>query len=341
LPGRARQLFGEAEVAREDVPPSVSFPLNILSARDPGAADLPDSLHVTAFAAYLGCPFRYYLSRVLGMNELDDRKMELDALDFGILVHHALEKLGRSEELRVSSDVEMVGNYLADSAESFAYGRYGSHPPLSVEIQLRSATERLRKAAEVHVAELAEGWEILDVERRVQGEIEGMTIVGKIDRIDRHRETGACRLLDYKTSESADPAAKAHVGGSDPESRPYSSVTVNNKQGTWSSLQLPLYRMLLEQEGFGAGVGIGFFNLPKAVVETGVSMWENFDEKLLDRADHCARGVIRDIRSGRFWPPRESVKYDDFERLFPAAYAACVDPASQAKLMPGKEGGAA
>ena len=341
LPGRARQLFGEAEVARDDVPPSVSFPLDVLAALGQEAADHPDSLHVTAFGTYLDCPFRYYLSHILRMQELDDRKMELDALDFGNLVHYALEQLGRSEELRVSTDAERVGAFLAESAERFAYGRYSSHPPLSVEIQLRSATERLRKAAEVHVAELAAGWEILDVERRVRGEFEGLTIVGKIDRIDRHRVTGACRLLDYKTSETAEPAAKAHIGRRDPESRPYASVTMDKKQGTWTGLQLPLYRMLLEQDGFGEGVGIGYFNLPKAAMQTGVSMWENFDEKLVDRAGHCARGVIRDIKSGRFWPPCESVKYDNFERLFPSAYAACVDEISQAKLMPGQEGGAA
>jgi len=340
LPARATQLFGEAEVAREDVPPSVSFPLNILAARDAGASDPPDLVHVTAFAAYLGCPFRYYLSRVLGMDELDDSKVELDARDFGILVHHALEQMGRSEELRISADAAAVGEFLAESAERFAYGRYGSDLPLSVEIQLRSATERLRVAAQVHVSELSEGWEILDVERRVEGEIEGLTVVGKIDRIDRHRETGAFRLLDYKSSETADPAAKAHIGGRDPESRPYAAVTLDTRQGTWRSLQLPLYRMLLEQEGFGEGVGIGYFNLPKAVMETGVSMWEGFDEKLLDRAAHCARGVIRDIRSGRYWPPRESVKYDDFERLFPAACEECVDPASREMLTPRKEGGA-
>ena len=336
LPERASHLFREARVARVDVPPSVSFPLMVPAVLETEIREI----HVTNFAAYLRCPFRYYLSRVLRMKEVDDRKMELDALEFGSLVHDALEKLGRSEELRCSEDPDAVGDFLVESAERLVYGTYGSRPALSVEIQLQSAVERLRKAAEIHVSELRMGWEILDVERRVQGTIESFNVVGKIDRIDRHRETGIVRVLDYKSSDTAEPPGKAHIGGRDPDAPPYASVTAGNGQGTWRSLQLPLYRILLEQEGFSESIGIGYFNLPKAVSHTGVSLWEEFDPKLLDRAQHCAAGILRDISGGRFWPPRSSVRYDEFERLFPAGYNVCVAEASRKHLAAGKGGDA-
>ncbi|MDP8218149.1 MAG: hypothetical protein P9M03_05435, partial [Candidatus Theseobacter exili] len=69
----------------------------------------------------------------------------------------------------------------------------------------------------------------------------------------------------------------------------------------------------------------GFFNLPSALSETGISVWEDFSQELLESAKVCAEGVIADIKSGRIWPPAEKVMYDDFESLFPAAYEDCID----------------
>jgi hypothetical protein len=72
-------------------------------------------------------------------------------------------------------------------------------------------------------------------------------------------------------------------------------------------------------------VEVGYFGLPKAVSETGVRAWEELGGELAASARTCVEGVVRDIRRGRFWPPSERVKYDDFERLLQGGYADCVD----------------
>ena len=106
----------------------------------------------------------------------------------------------------------------------------------------------------------------------------------------------------------------------------YARVAVDGGQKRWIDLQLPLYAILLSSEGeFQGPYELGYFNLPKALPETGVSIWETFSGVLLDSAGDCAAGVIRDIRSRRFWPPAAKVRYEDFEKLFAGDVMDCVD----------------
>ena len=70
---------------------------------------------------------------------------------------------------------------------------------------------------------------------------------------------------------------------------------------------------------------LGYFNLPKAVTETNVCIWNDFNESLLESARACAEGIIKDVKARRFWPPSAKVQYDDFEKLFPMAASECVD----------------
>ena len=76
----------------------------------------------------------------------------------------------------------------------------------------------------------------------------------------------------------------------------------NNKK--WVDLQLPLYRILVAQLGIDGDVGLGFVHLPKDLAKIGYdhAPWNEDD---LNSAIHTARGVIRDIREGRFWPPAD------------------------------------
>ena len=71
-----------------------------------------------------------------------------------------------------------------------------------------------RKSFETYVQarERAAGWVVQDVERKFTLELAGVTVVGKIDRIDRHEASGAWRVVDYKTSDTPKTPAAAHLG---------------------------------------------------------------------------------------------------------------------------------
>ena len=327
LPQRARQLFGDAQDEQAGYPPTISFRLQAVPPSDIRADRLdPARLSVTRFKEYLKCPFRFYLKHVLGMEELDDEKVEMDALDFGSLVHEVLSQIPRSPAMAKCEDPVKLTEFLCAEADKWATERFGSPLPLQIRIQLDAAKQRLRAAARVQADLVEEGWQILDSEVGMKAALCGMPIGGRIDRIDRHIKTGRIRILDYKTSDTLQKADEAHLGSVVDEVPDYMRVSVDGKEKRWLDLQLPLYRLLLPEDRFSDSmVELGYFNLPKATDETGVVIWEGLDDHLLASARLCAESIVEDIRNRRFWPPIKRVKYEDFESLFPGDIPHCID----------------
>jgi ATP-dependent helicase/nuclease subunit B len=329
LPRRADRLFGTPPEARAGHPSSISFRLEAVPPPDVPAGSLElKRISVTAFRDYLDCPFRYYLKHVLGMEALDDQKTELDAMDFGSLVHDTLHEMALNEEARQCEDIGRLQEFLCAEAGDWVTRRFGSSPPLQVEVQLESARQRLRQAAKVQARLARDGWEIVRAELKIQGEMEGVQVRGKIDRIDRHRQTGKIRLLDYKTTDRGGTPEAAHFGSlsGDREWPEYARVEVAGRQRRWIDLQLPLYAiMLLSEPELQGPFELGYFNLPKALEDTSAVPWVDPSAALLESARACAMGVISDIKGRRFWPPARKTRYDDFESLFTADPALCVN----------------
>lgn len=329
LPQRARQLFSDTDDTQDNYPPTISF---LLEASPP--ADVPAGrldlkrMSVTRFKDYLACPFRFYLKHVLGMESLDDEKGEMDSLDFGSLVHEVLQKMVRSDGMWRCENDGKLGEFLCAEAGNWVTKHFGKSPPLQIKIQLDAAQQRLRAAARVQADLVRKGWEIVASEVRIETELDGMLIRGQIDRIDRHRETGRIHILDYKTSDRAQGPEEAHLGSASEDTVGYMKIDINGKVKRWTDLQLPFYRMLLpEREIFQGPIGLGYFNLPKAVNDTGVVIWEDFNDELLESARSCAESIVKDIQNRRFWPPasKSDVQFDDFESLFPADIPDCID----------------
>ena len=327
LPHRAERLFGDPDEKRDNYPSTVSFVLQ------PGPPpDLPKDrldlqrLSVGAFRDYLACPFRFYLLHVLDMEELDDQKGEMDALDFGALIHHALQKMGESQEMRRCENTHELSNFLCTEAEKWITARFGTSPPLQVGIQLDAAKQRIKAAAQAQAELVHQGWEILHSEMKVEAELNGLLVKGQIDRVDRHRETGRLRILDYKTSDKAERPEDAHLRFVSQDTQDYAKVHVDGKRKRWVDLQLPLYVILLQgKNGFQGQIELGYFNLPKAVNNTGVALWEHFSDEVLQSAKTCAETIIENIRVRNFWPPAARVPYDSFEELFPAEVPRYID----------------
>lgn len=295
----------------------------------PRRQEPPTRVSVTAFRSYLECPFRFYLRHVLGLETVDPDKSELDAFDFGRLCHSPLEKLAEAP-WRDCTDEALLQDMLLREFDRAAAERFGDELAVPLVAQLESARQRLRRAATVQARERAAGWIVEAVERKFPLEIEGVTVIGKIDRIDRHEQSGAWRVVDYKTSDTARSPVAAHLanprrGVEYPE---WARVTFDGRERVWIDLQLPLYLQALPalMPGADARAGCGYFNLPKAIGDTGLLQWEGYTPELQESAMRCARGVIAAVRAGTFWPPNELVKADrdPFAALFHRGVAASV-----------------
>lgn len=308
----------------------------------PRCIPAPATIAVTALRGWLACPFRFYLQRVLRMEAVDSEKTELDVFDFGTLCHSALEAMGRSPLIRDCVDAATIREFLLDTLEQNARDRYGAELTLPLIVQLESARQRLAHAADIQAATRAEGWVIQAVEAGFELTIEGLQIIGKIDRIDRNERTGAMRVLDYKTSDQPVDPWQAHLRGIRRTETPpeFACLTFNGREYVWSDLQLPMYVHALQTnpqiagiESLGvtdavasAGIVSAYFNLPKASSETGIRAWEGYTREIAEAAWNCAQGVSASIRAGVFWPPNENVRpdFDPLASLFHHGTAASV-----------------
>jgi ATP-dependent helicase/nuclease subunit B len=274
---------------------------------------------VTALRDWLSCPFRFYLRHVLDLRPFDAAKSELDDLDFGTLCHAALEAMGRRPELRECADPARLREFLSAELDRRIRARFGDNLTVPLIVQREAARQRLGQAAAVQARECESGWRIIDVERKIGLEIEGLRVSGKIDRIDRHVGSGAIRVLDYKTSDTAKAPRDVHLRAPRPDETPLPETVYAGeaKPRIWADLQLPFYRQSLAAE-FPGPIACGYFNLPKAAGETRLALWEDDSADLGLSAAACAAAVCRAIRAGEFWPPSEEIRpeHDDFAALF-------------------------
>jgi ATP-dependent helicase/nuclease subunit B len=327
LPGRVRYLFGAVEAP--DAAPGWHRAWQLR----PPVVPAPPRLAATGFRAWLECPFRFYLARVLRMEAVDAAKTELDVFDFGTLCHAALEAMGLEMSLRNCTDEKILRQFLLEQLERQSARRFGRNLTLPLVIQLESARQRLSRAAETQALSRAEGWVIESVERTFEVPVGDMTITGKIDRIDRHEGSGEVRVLDYKTSDRPVNPWEAHLRGvrRNELAATFARVMYQAKEYVWTDLQLPLYlRAVRGWEGAAGSTALrihgGYFNLPKAASETGIRPWGDYPPELDEAAWRCAEGVSAAILAGDFWPANENIRpeRDEFASLFHQGVAASV-----------------
>ncbi|MDY6834061.1 MAG: PD-(D/E)XK nuclease family protein [Chloroflexota bacterium] len=322
---RCENLFGEPDEMKESHPATTSFQLEATYLPDVGIDSLsPSRMSVTKFNDFLTCPFRFYLKHILGMEEMGDEKREMDALDFGGLLHYALQRM--AQRMHLCDDQQELSQFLGTQAGDWIKQRFGESPPLQIEIQLHAARQRLDAASRIHIDLLREGWEVLQSEVMIETELNGVTVSGRIDRIDQHQKTGRIRLLDYKTSDKASKPLDTHIHGISNEIPAYAKVVIDGKERRWINLQLPLYRIMLPNSAIYQGpIELGYFNLPKALGDTGIEIWSGFSNDLMQSARSCAISIIDEISNHRFWPPAEKVPYDNFTRLFHTGISECIN----------------
>lgn len=323
-PARVHQAFREPPALEGEPSWSLGFPLvpPAPQRRIPGWS----KVSVTAFRDYLQCPFRFYLKHGLGMEAYPADKLEWDAGEFGTWAHQALEWFARDPELSRSEDAGKIAGALADYLERRVRGRYGRDLPLPLEIQLDSLHQRLRAWAELEAQSRQEGWEIQPegIEWKPPKDdqrygLEGIRISGMIDRIERHRETGVLRILDFKTREKRTDPFRAHLipwkEDRDAEIiEAFARLSHGGKDYHWKDLQLPLYAWMVQLKNPDQELEVGYVHLPKAVGETGVELWPGLaGSGLVQSALECAGSILQRLSRGQFWPPREKVDFDDFE----------------------------
>jgi len=352
LAARTKQLFGELPAGK------VRPPRKLAEAWRPrlpqGGVKLPREsekfpdgrLSASYIDTWLKCPFTYLLKYGVGMERVKE-KDELEADDFGTLVHkalelYALEQLERTKKglAQLHEEEDIVASLARIMAK--VRERFGERPSVKLRLQLDSAAERLKCFARIQAFWAQDGWvvkaqpEYPFTVRPFEGEEDcDVPVKGSVDRID-YKEGVGYRIVDYKTWDKRDAATgrilkggAAHVALAERLRLP--QVAGGEKSGPkrFLSVQLPLYARCLEKADpatFAGQVADMCYLLLGKSEEHVVVLGSAFPQgdfaavkqgavhlvELKDIALDTARAAIRRIRGNIFWPPGPdgSWKYD-------------------------------
>lgn len=284
LPALALRLYavtkGNEGAPAKELPPAWRLTLPF----PPAGTVYRARMSPTALDQYLRCPFTFYLQEVFGRRS-DDRNQELDAMAFGNLCHAALDRFAK-EGPKDSVDADEIAAFLADEVRR-GLRSFGTDLPAIIELQGEAAAERLKAFAVHQAARRRAGWRIVCSEQNLECRIKGCPTLlrGKVDRIDRHETTGEIAIIDYKTWNRA-------------------------KEENYASVQLPLYRAMVEASGL--------FDPAKARASKAFYcvLAERPEDTLFDEAHACHEGgqseaedailaLLTDLAKGIFYPPKK------------------------------------
>lgn len=343
LAERTKQLFGE-------LPPEAAQPGRCIA---PGwLPNLPNEvppygktsqyplgrLSASAIDTWLKCPFTYLFEYGLGMKTVEE-KSELEANDFGTLIHRALELYAREQLDRTARglaqfhEIEDIQASLSRILQALRQ-TFGTHQSVNVRLQLDAAAERLSCFAHVQAMWAQNGWLIVQkpeydfVVRPFAGEPDcDVPVRGSVDRID-YKEGVGYRIIDYKTWDKkagaqgrivkkgvlqVRHAARLHLPVVDQDKE-------EKKRGRLLTVQPFLYGKCLEtvDPATFAGKIADYCYVILGKTENDIAVLGSREEQgrfeavkrgKLVLADHVnvaletARTAIRRMRGNFFWPP--------------------------------------
>ena len=323
LPQRVAHLFPkeDAQHVEAEPPRTLAWPLR------PDWITRPlETISPSRLREYLGCPFRYYLTHAKGMSAVETQKRELDAAEFGQIIHHAFHRLFLESGMRDSTHPAKIADFLEEAAREHVRELFGQRPAPLITLQLESILQRLRQAAKIEAVSRQQGWQCVEAELQIGTKedaapflIAEARLSGRIDRVERHAD-GTLRIVDFKSSDKPRKPHESH----------FKAITARTKlneadawkcfdlpegrRGMWLDLQLPLYAAALRQRGLNVS-RVAYFALPKSIQETEILEWDGFDDALIDAALDCAAEAVKRIRAGQFWPPADRSPNDSFDEI--------------------------
>ncbi len=339
LPSRTLHLFRDVEIENRPEARSVAFPLKPLPL--PPGNKVFERASPTSIKQYLACPFRFYLKFGLGMSSVELNKREMDAADFGNLVHNSLEAFARDAEAITLTAPEKITQFLHQEIDRQLSSQFGKDLSTPLVIQRESARKRLAWWAAIESEQRKAGWKILAPEETFGTEewpfsIDGMTVKGRIDRIEQHPEHGI-RVIDFKTFSPGSGSNRKTVDAyhltplkrnESPDDFPEWALIEgeDGKTYRWTDLQLPLYLLAMSERENSARLTAAYATLGKSEAEVSIDEWSELDDRLLDSARACATGVIKAINQQIFWPASEDAPpWDDFRDLLQPTAQDTVD----------------
>ncbi|MFI0348021.1 MAG: PD-(D/E)XK nuclease family protein [Chthoniobacterales bacterium] len=181
----------------------------------PVGQEMVDRLPITSLRTYLQSPRLFYLKHILKLQEIEDAPLEMNARQFGTLIHAVLGAFGDEKKIADESDPEKINSWVQKQLMKLTERHFGEYPQFPVWSQIEEIARTLSGFATAQAAHCQAGWKIVAVENslslgvRLEEKItlrDGrfLFLQGRIDRVDWHPERERWMIIDYKTSSRRD-----------------------------------------------------------------------------------------------------------------------------------------
>ncbi len=169
------------------------------------AGDLPQRLSAGGHQRLINCPYQFFAADALGLRAADEISRELQKSDYGERVHTILQafhtQLGKLpppfpepvteanreaaiDHLQRLSEIVFRGDIQQNILHKSWLSRWQKHIPAYIDWQIKRHVDWRVAQCEI------------DAETRLD---EQVSLHGRLDRIDRHIDTGEVSIIDYKT----------------------------------------------------------------------------------------------------------------------------------------------
>jgi inactivated superfamily I helicase/CRISPR/Cas system-associated exonuclease Cas4 (RecB family) len=230
-------------------------------------------MSVTEFAAYLGCPYQWYL-RHRNIAPVPALACDIDPAALGSLLHETLAQIPLA-----SCEPDELTARLCGVFERLLHARYGHELHPAIALQASACRAMLRGVAAQHCVRLQAGWRIDgQLERRIEltctTAATPVRITGKVDRIDRH-DNEYC-VIDYKTGQTDKP---------------------RTRDGAWRDLQLALYAYHLRTHSERAAtIQCAYWKVSDRAGDRALELYDLDDAAFAD-AWQCAGAIVARIHA--------------------------------------------
>ena len=259
---------------------------------------------VTDLDYYRKCPFKFYLEKILGLEIDKPPRFEVEYRQWGNLAHRTMEHLFEDKNPELDTFEKRLFQALEKSLKEIPIGEFWANVTREI---FRNLLPRL-KEQESEIRK--QGFGPDRIEEKIEAEINGIKLRGKIDRVDRKEgvKGSRCQGARGKTLESSDPLTL----------EPSSVILLDYKTGAVDSksLQLPLYALIWNQEHSEHVEAVGYYSLK----EGGINWYPSKKKSMEEYTQAALRetgALIEQMKEGMFpaEPAGNECRYCDHRAL--------------------------
>ena len=181
----------DTELPEQSAQPAPSIPEDLI----------PEKVSASAYQRIINCPYQYFSADGLRLKPLEELTEELKKSDYGERIHLILQSFHRTFASITQANAKQAEQSLSKLSEkifladlennilhrSWLY-RWQKHIPAYINWQIKQQLD----------------WTIFLNEKNLEVKLdETLSIVGRLDRIDKNKENNTHAIIDYKTGKTA------------------------------------------------------------------------------------------------------------------------------------------